>query len=82
MNKKIIKSNLAHASRSMGPHVRQVIPSAIDNVDPFVFLDHFGPIEKNQVGKVFLLIPMLVLLLLPIYLLEVIVIKIVMVMML
>lgn len=47
MNRKIIASNAAHASRSMGPHVRQVIPSAIENIDPFVFLDHFGPIEKK-----------------------------------
>jgi redox-sensitive bicupin YhaK (pirin superfamily) len=46
MKKTISKSNKAHASRSMGPNVKQVIPSAIDNIDPFVFLDHFGPIEK------------------------------------
>jgi quercetin 2,3-dioxygenase len=51
MDKKIVRSNLAHASRSMGPFVRQVIPSAIDNVDPFVFLDHFGPIEKKPGGQ-------------------------------
>jgi quercetin 2,3-dioxygenase len=50
LEKRILKSNTAHANRSMGPHVRQVIPSAIDNVDPFVFLDHFGPIEKNPGG--------------------------------
>lgn len=31
---------------SMGPDVRQVLPSAIDQVDPFVFLDHYGPFEK------------------------------------
>jgi redox-sensitive bicupin YhaK (pirin superfamily) len=51
MNKKISKSNKAHASRSMGPSVRQVIPSAIDNIDPFVFLDHFGPVEKKPGGQ-------------------------------
>ena len=47
MNKQLIKSQKAGASRSMGPHVRQVIPSAIENIDPFVFLDHFGPLEKK-----------------------------------
>lgn len=46
MNKTIINSQIAHASRSMGPHVRQVIPSALGDFDPFVFLDHFGPIVK------------------------------------
>ena len=44
--KKIIASQKAGISRSMGPNVRQVIPSAIDNIDPFVFLDHFGPFQK------------------------------------
>ena len=47
MNKKIVKSNKAPISRSMGPNVRQVIPSAVGNIDPFVFLDHFGPFEKQ-----------------------------------
>jgi quercetin 2,3-dioxygenase len=51
MNKKIAKSNKALASRSMGPSVRQVIPSAIGNIDPFVFLDHFGPMEKKPGGQ-------------------------------
>ncbi len=51
MNKKISKSNKAQTSRSMGPSVRQVVPSAIDNIDPFVFLDHFGPIEKKPGGQ-------------------------------
>lgn len=51
MNKRIIQSNKAHSSRSMGPSVRQVIPSAIDNIDPFVFLDHFGPMEKKPGGQ-------------------------------
>ena len=51
MKKKILKSNKAHASRSMGPNVRQVVPSAIAHVDPFVFLDHFGPIEKKPDGQ-------------------------------
>ena len=51
MNKKIISSHKAHASRSMGPHVRQVIPSAVEHLDPFVFLDHFGPIEKKPDGQ-------------------------------
>lgn len=47
MNKLVINSQKAHASRSMGPHVRQVIPSALGDFDPFVFLDHFGPIVKQ-----------------------------------
>lgn len=46
-NKKITASHKAVASRSMGPNVRQVIPSAINNLDPFVFLDHFGPFQKQ-----------------------------------
>jgi len=45
--KKIITRRKAPLSRSMGPHVRQVIPSAAENIDPFVFLDHFGPMEKS-----------------------------------
>ncbi len=47
MNKKILKSGKAPKSRSMGPNVRQVIPSALGDIDPFVFLDHFGPFEKK-----------------------------------
>jgi hypothetical protein len=31
----------------MGPHVKQVIPGAGGYLDPFVFLDHFGPFQKN-----------------------------------
>lgn len=50
MNKKIRKSSLSPNSRSMGPHVRQVIPSAIEHIDPFVFLDHFGPLDKTPEG--------------------------------
>lgn len=45
--KHILKSGKAPKSRSMGPHVRQVIPSVVEDLDPFVFLDHFGPIEKK-----------------------------------
>ena len=47
MNKKIRQSSLSPNSRSMGPYVRQVIPSAIEHIDPFVFLDHFGPLDKT-----------------------------------
>ncbi len=47
MNKLIFHTQKAYASRSMGPFVKQVIPGAVSNVDPFVFLDHFGPIEKG-----------------------------------
>jgi len=51
MNKRIVSSFSAQASRSMGPNVRQVIPSAIEHIDPFVFLDHFGPMEKLPGGQ-------------------------------
>lgn len=47
MKKTIAQSHKAQASRSMGPLVRQVLPSAVEHVDPFVFLDHFGPITKQ-----------------------------------
>lgn len=47
MQKKIKHSRMSPESSSMGPHVRQVIPSAVGHVDPFVFLDHFGPFERN-----------------------------------
>lgn len=47
MIKKVIQSHKAPGSRSMGPHVRQVIPSAVGDFDPFVFLDHFGPFVKT-----------------------------------
>lgn len=47
MHKKILHSSKAPLSRSMGPHVKQVIPSGVEHLDPFVFLDHFGPFEKT-----------------------------------
>ena len=50
MNKKIRQSSLSPKSKRMGPHVRQVIPSAIEHIDPFVFLDHFGPLDKTPEG--------------------------------
>lgn len=46
-HKKIQHSAIAPISRSMGPHVKQVIPSGVEHLDPFVFLDHFGPFEKT-----------------------------------
>lgn len=51
MNKKIKQSRKGLPSKSMGPTVRQVIPTAIENIDPFVFLDHFGPFEKKPNGQ-------------------------------
>jgi len=51
MNKRIVSSFSAQASRSMGPNVRQVIPSAIEHIDPFVFLARFGPMEKLPGGQ-------------------------------
>jgi redox-sensitive bicupin YhaK (pirin superfamily) len=47
MEKKILSSFKAPNSKSMGPHVRQVIPSTVGDLDPFVFLDHFGPFTKS-----------------------------------
>lgn len=32
---------------SLGPDVRQLIPSAVTQIDPFVFLDHYGPFQKQ-----------------------------------
>ncbi|HEY1045800.1 MAG TPA: pirin family protein [Bacteroidia bacterium] len=46
MNKKVKYSGRPGISRSMGPHVRQVIPSVVEHIEPFVFLDHFGPFSK------------------------------------
>jgi redox-sensitive bicupin YhaK (pirin superfamily) len=46
-HKKIQHSSKAPISRSMGSHVKQVIPSGVEHLDPFVFLDHFGPFEKT-----------------------------------
>jgi redox-sensitive bicupin YhaK (pirin superfamily) len=50
MNKHILQTDKAPISRSMGPHVRQVVPSTMGDFDPFVFLDHFGPIVKKPGG--------------------------------
>lgn len=47
MKRKITATRKAPISRSMGPFVKQVIPSGVEHLDPFVFLDHFGPIEKK-----------------------------------
>jgi redox-sensitive bicupin YhaK (pirin superfamily) len=46
MQKKIKHARMSPKSASMGPHVRQVIPSAVGHIDPIVFLDHFGPFER------------------------------------
>lgn len=32
---------------SLGSDVRQLIPSAVTQIDPFVFLDHYGPFQKQ-----------------------------------
>lgn len=45
--KKVIARQKAPISKNMGPSVRQVIPSTIGYLDPFVLLDHFGPVEKK-----------------------------------
>jgi redox-sensitive bicupin YhaK (pirin superfamily) len=46
MSKQVLSARKAPKSRSMGEHVKQVIPSATDHLDPFVFLDHFGAFQK------------------------------------
>lgn len=45
MTKKIEQTRPPGKS-SMGPDIRQILPSAINLVDPFIFLDHYGPFEK------------------------------------
>lgn len=45
MFKEIQSSYKAPISKEMGAHVKQVIPSTASDVDPFVFLDHFGPLS-------------------------------------
>lgn len=32
---------------NLGPDIRQMIPSAVTQIDPFVFLDHYGPFQKQ-----------------------------------
>lgn len=47
MNYKKIETTKKPGMSNMGPDVRQVMPSAIHNIDPFVFLDHYGPFKKQ-----------------------------------
>jgi redox-sensitive bicupin YhaK (pirin superfamily) len=46
--KKIKTLRKAPESRGMGPNVKQVIPSAVENLDPFVFLDHFSVVKHPE----------------------------------
>jgi redox-sensitive bicupin YhaK (pirin superfamily) len=46
-NKTIQKFGKAGPNPSMGPHVLQVMPAAIETAEPFIFLDHFGPFIKH-----------------------------------
>ncbi|MFY7786932.1 MAG: hypothetical protein ACOVQA_03565, partial [Thermoflexibacteraceae bacterium] len=46
MKKQLVSVRKAPTSRGMGHHVRQVIPSAVRNLDPFVFLDHFNMVKE------------------------------------
>lgn len=50
--KKIKTLRKAPASRGMGPNVKQVIPSAVENLDPFVFLDHFSVVKHPESGGI------------------------------
>jgi redox-sensitive bicupin YhaK (pirin superfamily) len=43
----IQKIGKARPNHSMGPHVLQVMPSAVETAEPFIFLDHFGPFSKR-----------------------------------
>jgi redox-sensitive bicupin YhaK (pirin superfamily) len=46
--KKIKSLRKALASKGMGPNVKQVIPSAVEHLDPFVFLDHFSVVKHPE----------------------------------
>ncbi|TAE08339.1 MAG: pirin family protein [Bacteroidetes bacterium] len=50
--KKIKTLRKAPTSRGMGPNVKQVIPSAVENLDPFVFLDHFSAVKQPRSGGI------------------------------
>ncbi|HAI75755.1 MAG TPA: hypothetical protein DCM08_05860 [Microscillaceae bacterium] len=50
--KKVKSLRKAPTSKGMGPQVRQVIPSAVRDLDPFVFLDHFSVIKHPESGGI------------------------------
>lgn len=47
MSHKTMITARRYGASSLGDDVRQVIPTAVAAVDPFVFLDHYGPFEKQ-----------------------------------
>lgn len=47
MSNKTILTNRRYGASGLGADVRQVIPGAVPAVDPFVFLDHYGPFTKQ-----------------------------------
>jgi redox-sensitive bicupin YhaK (pirin superfamily) len=49
--KKVRHIKKAPYSKQFGLAVKQVVPSAISDVDPFVFLDHAGPFEGTLLGN-------------------------------
>lgn len=51
-SKKIVSIHVAPTSRGMGPNVRQVIPSTVKHLDPFVFLDHFSVVKNPASGGI------------------------------
>jgi len=52
MKKQLVSVRKAPTSKGMGNHVRQVIPSAVRNLDPFVFLDHFNMEKAPNTGGI------------------------------
>lgn len=50
--KKIKSLRKAPTSSGMGPNVKQVIPSAVEHLDPFVFLDHFSVVKHPESGGI------------------------------
>jgi quercetin 2,3-dioxygenase len=45
--KKIIAIKKATVNKNSAFNIKQIIPGALNDVDPFVFLDHFGPFERD-----------------------------------
>ncbi len=45
--KKITEIKKAVGKHNSAFNIKQIIPGVLNNVDPFVFLDHFGPFERD-----------------------------------
>lgn len=46
-DRKTVVESASYRVGPMGPDLRHVLPSAIQTVDPFVFFDHYGPLNKE-----------------------------------